>query len=192
MLVESFRRFLNKKTLAKQPKPIRRQPIAFDAAKWVGIIYDATSPERRSSILELTTQLESTGKKVSLLGFINEKRQNIDVNFEHFCKNDLNWKKIPSNRAVEAFMTKSYDVLFTLDTKSSLPFEYISTMTDAGLKVGPATNDLDAYDLMIQSNKQTQIQSFINAALQYCNLLEPAKMIAKRKRRRSKKKLAEA
>ncbi len=191
MPVESFRRFLHKRKLARQPHPIRRKPSSLKTAKWIGILYDATSPERRASILKLVEALEAEGKKVSLLAFINERKQNIDVKFEYFCKNDLNWQKVPSNRAVETFMTKSYDVLFTLHTKSNLPFEYISTLIDAGLKLGPASNDFNAYDLMIQVTKQTTIQSFIQCAIQYCSLVQPQKNISKRKRRRTNKKLLE-
>lgn len=73
MLVEHFRCLLNKKTLAKQPKPMKRQLSHFKAAQWVGILYDATSPERCEKIQAFAKRLEDDGKQVTLLGFINEK-----------------------------------------------------------------------------------------------------------------------
>lgn len=177
MLVEQFKCFLNKKTLAKQPKPIKRQLSSFNAVQWIGVLYDATSPERCEKIQAFAKQLQDDGKQVTLLGFINEKKQNIDVSFDYFCKNDLTWTGTPQGKLVENFLTKSYDILYILHPKSSLAFEYISTLTDAALKVGPYTRYFAAYDLMLESNKQITIENFIVQAQQYCQLLKSTKSI---------------
>jgi hypothetical protein len=172
MLVEQFKFFLTKKTLAEQPKPIKRQLSSFKAAQWIGILYDATSPERCEKIQAFAKQLEDTGKQVTLLGFINEKKQNIDVSFDYFCKNNLTWTGTPQGKLVENFLTKSYDLLYILHPKSTLAFEYIAALTDAALKVGPCAKYFDAYDFMLEANKQTTIEDFMVQAQQYCQLLK--------------------
>lgn len=139
-------------------------------------MYDATSPERCEKIQAFAKQLQDAGKQVTILGFISEKRQNIDVSFDYFCKNDLTWTAIPQGKLVENFLTKSYDLLYILHPKSNLYFEYIATLTDAALKVGPCTKDLAAYDLMLELNKQTTVDDFIVQAQQYCQLLKSTKI----------------
>ncbi len=185
MLLEHFKFLLTKKTLDKQPKPLKRQLSNFNDAQWIGILYDATSPERCEKIQTFAKQLQDAGKQVTLLGFINEKKQNIDVSFDYFCKNDLTWTGTPNGKLVENFLTKSYDLLYILHPKSSLAFEYIATLTDAALKVGPCTKCFDAYDFMLEANKQTTIEDFMEQAQQYCQLLKSTNTV---KSQRIKKK----
>ncbi|NJK84066.1 MAG: hypothetical protein HC912_09950 [Saprospiraceae bacterium] len=57
------------------------------------------------------------------------------------------------------------------------------------MKVGPCTKDLAAYDLMLESNKQTTIEDFMAQAQQYCQLLKSTKNIkAERVKKRTRKK----
>jgi len=172
MLLDTLKRSLNKRALQKQPKPIKRQPTNLQSAQWIGILFDATSEENRKHILGYKKKLEKSGKKVQLLAFVNSRAKDLDYNFPFFTRREVDWKGVPQSQAIEEFATRSFDLLLLVNPKTSITFEYIVTLTDARLKVGPYTEDTKSYDFMVQAEEAT-ISDFIQQIEKYVDFVKP-------------------
>jgi len=172
MLLDTLKRSLNKRALQKQPKPIKRQPTNLKSAQWIGILFDATSKENRDSILAYKNKLEKSGKKVELLAYINSRSKELSYDFPFFTKREVNWKGVPRSKTIEEFATRSFDLLLLVHPKTSIVFEYIVTLTDARLKVGPYTEDTKSYDFMVQAEEAT-LSEFIQQIEKYVDFVKP-------------------
>ncbi|MEL6718627.1 MAG: hypothetical protein AAFO82_11085 [Bacteroidota bacterium] len=186
MLLDTLKRSLNKRVLQKQPKPIKRQPTNLESAQWIGILFDATTQKNREEILTYKKKLEKSGKKVQLLAYINSRSKELDYNFPFFIRREVDWRGVPQSKAIEDFATRSFDLLLVIHPKTSIVFEYIVTLTDARLKVGPYTEDTKSYDFMVQTDDST-ISEFINQIEKYVDFVKPYPK-AKRTTRNTKNK----
>lgn len=172
MILNSLKRLLNKRSLKKQPKPIKRKPTNLASSKWVGILFDATLQERVEIVLDFASQLEAQGKKVSLLAFFNDREKEKSLPFPYFNRRNINWISVPEGTAVENFVTQSFDTLLVLHPQSSIPFEYISTLTDAKLKVSPISKDHTCFDLMLDVSKKIALTDYIAQVVCYANIVK--------------------
>lgn len=172
MLLDTLKRSLNKRALQKQPKPIKRQPTNLQSAQWIGILFDATSKENRDHILAYKRKLEKSGKKVQLLAFVNSRAKELNYNFPFFTRREVDWKGVPRSKTIEEFATRSFDLLLLVNPKTSITFEYIVTLTDARLKVGPYTEDAKSFDFMVQAEEAT-LSEFIQQIEKYVDFVKP-------------------
>ncbi|MEM9885726.1 MAG: hypothetical protein AAF849_07535 [Bacteroidota bacterium] len=177
MLPKILKRPLNKRFLKKQIKPIKRPATNLKAAKWIGILFDASSEKNIDIILNYKRKLEREGKKVNLLTYVNNRVKALEMDFPFFNKLSIDWRAVPKGEAVEEFLTRNYDLLLTISATSNLVFEYISTLSDARVKVGPVTKDYDSYDLMIEAQNGITLDRFIHYAEHYLSMIEiPSKV----------------
>ncbi|MEN0047822.1 MAG: hypothetical protein AAF806_12245 [Bacteroidota bacterium] len=158
--------------MQKQPKPIKRQPTNLRSAQWIGILFDATAQANRDQILAYKRKLEKSGKKVQLLGFVNSRSKELNYDFPFYTKREVDWKGVPQPKAIEEFATRSFDLLLLVNPKTSITFEYIATLTDARLKVGPYTVDTKSFDFMVQAEEAT-LPEFIQQIEKYVDFVKP-------------------
>lgn len=161
-MLGEIQKFFNKRLLKKRPKPIKRKPLSLEHAQWIGVLFDATSIEHIEATTKYVEQLRKEGKQVRLLAYVDDKSKEIALPFPYFSKNDVNLFHIPSSNTVENFITQTFDILFVLHPKSTSLFEYIATLTDARLKVGPFSNDKNTFDFMVDMSGQSALHYFIN------------------------------
>ncbi|MEM8528669.1 MAG: hypothetical protein AAGG68_28800 [Bacteroidota bacterium] len=172
MLLDTLKRSLNKRVLQKQPKPIKREPTNLKSAQWIGILFDATSKSSRDSILAYKRKLEKSGKKIQLLAYVNSRAKDLNYEFPFFTRREVDWRGVPQSKAIEDFATRSFDLLLLVHPKTSIVFEYIVTLTDARLKVGPYTEDTKSYDFMVQVENAT-LTEFIKQVEKYVDFVKP-------------------
>jgi hypothetical protein len=174
MILSSLKRLLNKRSLKKQPKPIKRKPTNLEASKWIGILFDATSTDRKEAIERFAAQLEASGKYVKVLAFMNDREKEKKCTIPYFNRRNINWIGTPKGKAIEDFLTQSFDTLLVLHPHNNLTFEYISTLVDAKLKVGPITKDKHCLDLMMDVSKKMDIEAYIEGVVRYANIIRVA------------------
>ncbi|MFK7936368.1 MAG: hypothetical protein AB8G22_22830 [Saprospiraceae bacterium] len=152
---------------AKQQLRVKHNSMNLQQAKHIGILFNATTLEQRKLVLQYVSKLEKQGKKVTLLGFLDQPKSLENLTFPHYSKQEINWKLEPHSTEVVEFIQKKFDILLVLDTLSNLQFEYISTLSKATFRVGPFTGNIDAYDLMIDTNQTSSLTVFIQQIEQY-------------------------
>ena len=144
-----------------------RNAMDFEQAKSIGILFDATENNSRQEVIKYAELLSKNGKKVKLLGFINNKLQEANFSFNSFTKQNLSWSMIPQGIAIEEFIKKDFDVLINLylpnrqGNLGNLPIEYISTFSKAHLRVGPFSENHESYDLIIDTPQGADLQHLI-------------------------------
>ncbi|NNE28677.1 MAG: hypothetical protein HKN16_03530 [Saprospiraceae bacterium] len=131
-----------------------RESTNFDSVHSVGILFDATGLDDRKAILHYAESLKKQDKKVKLLGYLNEKENQPNYTFDHFCNTELSWIGKNKSEKVEQFVRTDFDLLFCLSDAQSLVD--IAARSIAKLRVGPSIQNTLAFDLMIETNSTNQ------------------------------------
>jgi hypothetical protein len=159
--IRSYFRDNSLKSKLKLLKPTSRKCVSFEEAQTVGLIFDATDTDKRQTALHYAEKLSKSGKKVKLLGFFDSKQDSPDFTFGYFSRKNIDWALRPGGKSVESFLQGAYDILITLNPLSNQHLEYISALSNAHLKIGPSTDNLYCYDLMIDVRNKNSVLDFI-------------------------------
>jgi hypothetical protein len=172
--IEDIKQRLGRITLNNQLKGLRlhRKTSHFSEASYIGILYDASDDEHAKLVQDYGAQLKSQGKKVFLLGFVNEKELPFKYKFlaytEYFWLKNLNWNYLPTTESVGRFMNEEFDFLLNLYTTRPLWLEAISGLSHAGLRVGKYHPDSKLYfDLMIDTGSNNDLKNYIQQVDRY-------------------------
>lgn len=154
-------------------KPRKHQSINYDKASQIGLLFDGTELKIRDAVLKYADNLKKKGKQVKLLSYIDNKLDNAEFAFDTFSKKDLDWLYRPTkSKKVEAFIRKEFDLLLSLDLDERLPLQYIAAKSAARFRVGPITNNLDCFELMIDLGKQRDIPKLTQQIGIYLNKMD--------------------
>lgn len=150
-----------KKLLKARKSPRLQKRVNLSSAKTVGILFDATELDNRNIVLKYAKGLKDLKKKVSLLGFFNNKIEDENYTFKHFNLKNIDWALRPSGAEVKAFMNAPFDVFINADPVTKRHSEYIAALSHAHLKVGPCTENTYCYDVMIDLGKSMDLHKFL-------------------------------
>ncbi len=166
-LIKQIKRHLFYRTLIKHYNTLatveNNPKISPNEANTVALIFDATTLENRKAIEDFSEKLQKEGKKVTILGFFNEKTQLNDWTFRVFNKKDVSWKGIPKGNEVKRFLEEKFDLLYHCSLSESLPLEWIAALAKARFKIGPAIHDWLYYDVIV-GGKFENLNHFIKQA----------------------------
>lgn len=138
-----------------------KQPIGFDQAQSIGILFDATEPATRALVKSYVEDLQAIGKEVSLMAFLDEPNQQPNFTFKHFSRKELDWLLRPQGQQVETFINTPFDYLINLYQERKKPLEYISIFSKAHLRVGTYSAEKDCFDLMIETQQEHNLPHFV-------------------------------
>ncbi|MCK4361542.1 MAG: hypothetical protein KAV70_07330 [Bacteroidales bacterium] len=172
----SIARYYLKNKLTKNTR--ERRLISLKDAKDIGILYLLTNNQDYMAISKFVKLLQDQNKRVKALGFVKQKhltnRFLPKLSFDFFSKKDLNWYGKPSNVFIKDFIEKDFDIIIDMSLQDNYPLQYISGMSKAKLKVGRfGENNSDIYDVMIQNEKNSNLDKYINEVHHYLSILKP-------------------
>ncbi len=151
---------------------ITRYPVSFEQARTVGLLFDATDPQDRNTVRQYAEELKNKGKEVTLFAFLQENESNSNFPFKHFTKKDLNWFQYPNDEAINDFINQPFDFLINLYLEQQPALEYVSGLSKAQLRVGPYSEKLHCYDLMIDTARQPNLDFFVKHVSYFLNRLK--------------------
>lgn len=157
-----FHRYFLKKQLQQFKRSNKNRSISFGNARSIGILFNATELDNRKTAMKYAENLKAKGKKVKLLGFFDNQMEDENFTFDHFNRKQLDWALRPKSEVVSAFLKQPFDYLINIEPETNLYSEYIATLSQAHLKVGPYTEQSACYDLMIDAKDKTNVWDFIN------------------------------
>lgn len=163
-MLKNLRIKIFQKTLDRKIRQtvIERRPTDFDSANTVGIVFDATQSGNFDVVRDYAESLKRQGKKVDLLGYVDDKARHNDFVFKHFNQKDLNFWYQPRIALVQQFMNTPFDYLICLHTTESLPLEYVASLSKAQMRVGQYTpNKTHCYDLMIDTAQSKDLKNLV-------------------------------
>lgn len=144
-----------------------------DNAATIGILFDGTDPAEREMVLEFAEQLKNKGKKVKLLAFFNNKLKSDNFTFDHFNRQQVDFALRPKSQESKDFLGQAFDLLLNLSRKSILPLDYIAALSKARFRVGPFTEKIFCYDLMIELPEKAGLKSFMQQVEFYMKNMRP-------------------
>ncbi len=162
-ILKKWQAQLHDKFLEKQLRlnQSNKQPVGFDQASSIGILFDATDPATRSLVKTYVEDLEKKGKKVKLLAFLDEPQQQPNFTFHHFSRKELDWLLRPKDANVTTFINTPFDYLINLYRIKKKPLEYITALSKAHLRVGTYSAEKDCFDLVIEIQEEHNLPHFV-------------------------------
>ena len=130
----------------------KRANIPYKDASTIGIIFSVEDKVKHETVKQLIKRFEQDGKKVQVLEFLPEKKDNYEFRFDFFTENDLSfWGKLNSHDALK-FANTPFDFLLYLDKTPNPLILYILALSKSKCRVGRSWEDgHDFFELMIES-----------------------------------------
>lgn len=167
-IIQSIKDLAGDFILKREMKRASRNPsfINMDDAKTFGIVFDATIPEHLELVKKYVLYLREMKKKVKAFGYFDGKElpsgMFSKLEYEFFCKKDLNWTGIPESLYIKNFIDEEHDVLLDLNIYELFPLRYISTLSRAKFKVGRSGGkNSSIFDLMIEGDREKGLKFFL-------------------------------
>jgi hypothetical protein len=129
-----------------------RTSLPYLAVATIGILFTVEDKQKHEYIKELMKQLEADGKKVSVICFLPDGKENYEFKFNYFNKRDLTfWGNLTSADALE-FVDTPFDLLYCLDLHPNTFIQNVLARSKAKCRIGKHFNDGEAYlEMMIEN-----------------------------------------
>ena len=148
-----------------------RASTPYKQAATVGILFSVEDKKKHDDIKDLIHKLEHDGKKVQVLEFLPNKKENYEFMFDFFTIKDISfWGKIESEKTLK-FSDTAFDYLFCLDTEPSPMLLYLMARSKAKCRVGRFHEGEEPFfEFMIDSKEHTK--SLIDGMYKYTTQLK--------------------
>jgi hypothetical protein len=153
----------------KKNKAVRKS-TAYKQAETIGILFSVEDRKKHDEVKEFIHKLQQDGKKVQVLEFLPEKKENPEFMFDFFSVKDISfWGQIESTKTLK-FSDTSFDYLFCLDTKLNPMISYVLARSKSKCRVGKFSENVQPlFEFMIDSNGSTK--SLIDGMYKYTTQL---------------------
>ncbi len=150
---------------------VERSSIPYKKAQLVGVIFTVNDRQKHDQVKEFIHKLEQDGKKVRVMSFLPDKKENHEFLFDFFSLKDVSvWGKINSPQALE-FCETPFDYLYYLDTEPNPCILYLLARSKAKCRVGRFWITGEPYfELMLDSAETTR--SLIDGIYRYAMQLK--------------------
>jgi len=130
-----------------------RASTPYHQAVTIGITFTVDDKEKHEAIKELIHFLERDGKKVQVLEFLPEKKNNHEFKFDFFTIKDISfWGDVTATNALK-FLETPFDYLFYIDKESNPLLLHLLARSKAHCRVGKYHEAESPYfELMIEEN----------------------------------------
>lgn len=162
----------------KMAKSIRKPHyINFHNIKSIGIVWDASKSEHFIKLSRFHQKMSEQNKEVKIFGFFPGKvlpDQYIAIKYLICLKEkevDLFYRPVAPE--TQTFIKTHFDVLIDINFEKQFPLVYVTSLSEAGLKVGLADTDPGSspFDLMISLKNPVSIDSYLDQVLYYLEMI---------------------
>lgn len=159
MLNASTRSFLKK-------NKSDRVSISYRKAATFGILFSVEDRFKHEAIKDFVRVLEHDGKKVSVISYLPEKKENFEFLFNFFTEKDISfWGNLRSHDAL-TFTEMPFDYLYCFDLQPNPYVLNLLARSHAKCRIGKHWNQLEPYfELMITN--VTNTKGLIDQAFKY-------------------------
>ena len=145
--------------------------------KNIGVVWDASKIDDFISLSRFFQKMAELKTDVRILGYFpgkNLPNQYTAVRYLSIVKREeLNIFYHPVSSETHAFITNHFDVLIDLNFKKILPLHYISSLSNARLKVGLFESETQnsPFDLMMDLKSPVNIEDYLNHVIHYLEMI---------------------
>jgi hypothetical protein len=145
--------------------------------KSIGIVWDASRPEEFSILSRFHQKMHERNIKVKILGYFpgTELPDQYTAIRYFTCirKDELNLFYKPLSPEATAFINNRFEILIDINFNNLFPLQYISSLSNAGFKVGLFESDVgdNPFDLMMELKNPVNIESYLNQIIVYLEMI---------------------
>jgi hypothetical protein len=158
---------------------ITRKPsfLNFYNIKSIGIVWDASKTEDFSILSKFHQKMAEQNKDVKIFGYFPGKEFPDKYTAIRFLtcikRQEVSFFYCPVHPDTESFMKTKFDVLIDINFKKHFPLLYITSLSQAGLKVGLADSQplASPFDLMISMKNPVDIEKYLEQVLYYLDMI---------------------
>jgi hypothetical protein len=151
--------------------------INFYNIKSIGIVWDASSPEDFIKLSRFHQKMSEQNKEVKIFGFFPGKSLPDQYVAQRFLtclkKKEVNFFYRPVASETQTFIKTHFDVLIDINFKKEFPLAYVTSLSEAGFKVGLADSDPGSspFDLMISMKNPVSIDNYLEQVIYYLEMI---------------------
>lgn len=150
--------------------------------KSIGIVWDASKTDEFATLSKFCQKMADSKTDVKILGYFNGKNLPDQYTAHRYLtilrKAELNFFYHPVSAETNAFIKNGFDVLIDLNFKKLLPLRYISSLSDANLKVGLSESEKNTiFDLMMDLKSPVNIEDYLSHIIHYLEMINSEPVI---------------
>ena len=178
-LIEDIKNYIGRWYLEReiQQRQKKRALISFNQMNHIGIVYNAETKENEQLVAQYASDLKAEGKKVFMLGYVDQKQlphtKKFLLNSEFFWKEKLSPVNLPVKGKIGQFLQLDFDLLLNLYNEPLLPLQAISAYSNARYRVGafiPA--GLNYNDALIDTGNRKELKFLIEQIDHYLRTIK--------------------
>jgi len=117
-------------------KPARREAIAFENIRTVGVIFTVKDLRKHEAVKKFIRNLENEGKRVEVISFLGKDKDNHEFMFDFFTEKNVNfWGNVMAEN-LKKFVETPFDYLVCLDLEMNIFIDVALARTKAKCRVG--------------------------------------------------------
>lgn len=134
-----------------------RTSVPYKSAQNIGIIFSVEDKVKHDTVKDLVKRFEQDGKKVQVIEFLPEDKQNYEFKYNFFTEKDLSfWGNITSNDALK-FADIPFDFLYYLDVEPNPLILHLLAKSKAVCRVGRSWDEGHSYfEFMVESGNNVR------------------------------------
>jgi hypothetical protein len=145
--------------------------------KNIGIVWDASKIDEFACLSRFYQKMHESKTDVKIMGYYSGKilpNQFTAVRYLSLIKNDeLNFFYHPVSNDTNKFVNNKFDVLIDINFEKLLPLQYISSLSNAGFKVGLFESETGntPFDLMMDLKSPVNVEDYLNQVVHYLEMI---------------------
>lgn len=172
-MLNSLRYKIGRLILGRKIKFSRREKAIFNfqTSHKIGVLFKTDTKEDFEIVKGFLYFLMEQKNEIVALCYVDDKKipdyYRIPIGFSFFSRRNLNFFFLPKTQFILDFMKKPFDIMIDLSIDYNFPLYYICSLSIAKFKIGRYQNDNNCYDMMIDINKNNNVQSLIEQIKHY-------------------------
>jgi hypothetical protein len=164
-----------KNKLAHSKRKVRYSNM--NQVKNIGIVWDASKTEEFASLSKFYQKMHESNIDVKILGYFSGKNLPNQYTAIRFLtcirKNELNTFYYPVSSETSTFINNHFDILIDINFNKLLPLQYISSLSNAGFKVGlfEPENGNTPFDLMMEIKGPVNVENYLIQVMHYLEMI---------------------
>jgi len=183
-LFEKIRLKIGDSILRNKIADSKRKPhyLNMDQVKTIGIVWDASKTEDFACLSKFYQRMHENKTDVKIIGYFPGKslpNQYTAIRFLSVIKREeLNFFYHPVSPETNAFINSRFDILIDLNFKKLIPLYYITSLSNAGLKVGlfESGTGNSPFDLMMELKSPVNVENYLDQVMHYLSMINSGKV----------------
>jgi len=155
----------------------KRYYSKLNQVKNIGIVWDASKIDDFACLSRFCQKMHESKTDVKILGYFQGKNlpnQFTAVRYLSIIKKEeLNIFYLPVSSDTNSFVNNRFDVLIDINFNKLLPLQYISSLSNAGFKVGLYDSETgnNPFDLMMELKSPVNVENYLNQVVRYLEMI---------------------